>query len=173
MRRAPRRWLHAAPLLLLAGSLRAQDLDPRAYSNAPLGTNIAAIVYSRLWGDVLLDPSLPVEDANAAFDIYAVGYFRSINLFGRSANFRVALPYGRGNVDGLILGEFTSAYRSGLGDARAQLSVNLLGGPAMTRQEFARYRPKTNLFASFTVVAPSGQYSQSKLVNLGNNRWAL
>jgi len=173
VRRALRRWLSAAPLFLLAGSLRAQDLDPRAYVNVPVGTNIAVAAYSRLWGDVLLDPSLPVDDVSAAIDGYALGYFRGIDFFGRSANFRVALPYARGNVVGTVLGEFVSVYRSGVGDVRGQLSVNLLGGSAMTRQEFARYRPKTNLFASFTFLAPSGQYSQSKLVNIGNNRWAF
>lgn len=173
MRWAFRRCLCASTVLLIAAGLRAQDLDPRAYSVAPLGTNIAAFVYNRLWGDVLLDPSLPVDDVHAAFDIYAAGYFRSINFFGRSANFRVVVPYGRGNVDGLVLGEFVSVYRSGLGDARAQVSVDLLGAPAMTRQEFARYRPGTNLWASFTVAAPSGQYSPDKLVNIGNHRWAF
>ena len=173
MRCAFRRCLCATAFVFIAGSLYAQDLDPRAYLNVPVGTNIAVAAYSRLRGDVLLDPSLPVDDVSAAIDGYALGYFRGINFFGRSANLRIALPYLRGTVEGTVLGEFVSVYRSGLGDVRAQLSVNLLGAPAMTRPEFARYRPKTNLFASFTFLAPSGQYSQSKLVNVGNNRWAF
>lgn len=173
MRCAFRRCLCATAFVLIAGSLYGQDLDPRAYLNVPVGTNIAVAAYSRIWGDVLLDPSLPLDDVTTAIDGYALGYFRGINFFGRSANFRLAFPYARGTVQGTVLGDFLSVYRSGIGDLRGQLSVNLLGAPAMTRQEFARYRPKTNLFASFTFLAPTGQYSPSKLVNVGNNRWAL
>jgi hypothetical protein len=163
------------PLWLLgaAGPLRAQDLDPRAYTVTPLDLNIAVVLYNRTWGDVLLDPSLPVEDVSARLNAYAIGYFRSINFFGRSANIRVALPYVTGHVEGLLLGEFAEADRSGIADMRAQISVNLLGGAAMTRPEFAFFKPGSNLFASFTVVAPTGQYYADKLINLGNNRWAF
>ena len=173
MRLVCRRSVCAAAFVVCAASLFAQDLDPRAYVNVPVGTNIAVAAYSRIWGDVNLDPSLPVDDVTAALDGYALGYFRGINFFGRSANFRVAFPYLRGSVQGTLLGEFVSVYRSGIGDFRGQLSVNLMGAPAMTRKQFAAYRPRTNLFASFTFLAPTGQYSPSKLINVGNNRWAF
>jgi hypothetical protein len=173
--RALARALSLGPLLLLgaAGSVRSQDLDPRAYVVTPLDLNIAVAVYSHTWGDVLLDPSLPVDDVSARLNAYVVGYFRSINFFGRSANVRIAVPYATGHVEGLLLGQFAEADRSGFADIRAQMSVNLLGGAAMTRPEFAKYRPGSNLFASFTVVAPTGQYYADKLINLGNNRWAF
>jgi len=169
------RGLLVVPILLL-GAVRsghAQDLDPRAYVVTPLELNIAVAIYNHTWGDVLLDPSLPVDDVTARLNAYAIGYFRSINFFGRSANIRIALPYVTGHVEGLLLGQFAEANRSGFADLRAQMSVNLLGGPAMGRPEFAKYRPGSNLFASFTVVAPTGQYYPEKLINLGNNRWAF
>jgi hypothetical protein len=164
------------PLLLLglrAGPLRAQDLDPRAYAVTPVGTNIGVFLYSRLSGDVLFDPSLPITNVSATFDGFALGYYRSIDFFGRSANVRIAVPYAVGHVQGEVQEAFTRVYRSGLSDIRVQTSVNLLGGPAVGLEGFARRRPTRGVFASFTVSAPTGQYSPDKLVNIGTNRWAF
>ena len=49
----------AAALALIAACGCAQELEPRAYSAAPVGTNFAIAGYSRVRGDVLTDPSLP------------------------------------------------------------------------------------------------------------------
>ena len=56
--------LAAAPLVLalLSAAAIAQELEPRAYSNAPIGTNFALAGYGHFSGQVLLDPSLPVEN---------------------------------------------------------------------------------------------------------------
>jgi hypothetical protein len=67
-----------------------------------------------------------------------------------------------------------SVHRSGLGDVRTRLSVNLRGNPAQTAQEFARRKHRDFIIAtSLSVVAPSGQYDNTKLINLGTNRWAF
>ena len=48
---------------LLAANAKAQDAEPRSYTNAPVGLNflIAGYVYSE--GKMAFDPSLPVTDA--------------------------------------------------------------------------------------------------------------
>jgi hypothetical protein len=51
--------------------------------------------------------------------------------------------------------------------------VNLKGGPAMNVAEFRNWRQKTLIGVSLRIVAPSGQYDPTKLVNLGSNRWAF
>src|SRR5262249_58417934 len=63
--------------------------------------------------------------------------------------------------------------RSGLADARFRLSVNLRGNPAMSAREFIRAPRRTIVGASLTVSAPAGQYYDTKLINIGNNRWAF
>ena len=40
----------------------AQELEPRTYNNTPTGVNIVALAYAYSSGNVLLDPTLPVED---------------------------------------------------------------------------------------------------------------
>jgi len=68
-----------------------QQLEPRAYSVSPVGTNIVLLGYGRSTGDLAFDPSLPITDASARINGAFCGYFRSIDFFGRSAN--VSMPY--------------------------------------------------------------------------------
>jgi hypothetical protein len=157
----------------LIGRVAAQDMEARAYSVAPVGTNIVIVGYSRSTGDMNFDPSLPVTNGKAAVNNAAVGYIRSIDLFGRSANVAVVLPYTWGHLQGNVAGQFQEAQRSGLRDPMVRFSINLHGARAMNVKEFSTYRQKTNIGASIVVAAPLGQYDPAKLVNLGTNRWAF
>ena len=160
-------------LLLIAAGAAAQELNPRAYAPMPTGANIAMLSYGRSSGGVLFDPSLPVEDVHAVIHSSVLLYGHSFGLFGRSANAVVALPYAWGEMDGLLAGEYQRITRSGLADLRGQLTVNLLGGPALAPREFAKHRPSTILGLSVAVAAPTGQYDPAKLVNIGSNRWSF
>jgi hypothetical protein len=84
-----------------------------------------------------------------------------------------ALGYGVGTFEGEIREEQRSIYRSGLFDSVVRVSVNLVGGPAMSLPEMRQWRQKLLLGASLKVVAPTGQYDPTKLINLGANRWAF
>jgi hypothetical protein len=92
---------------------------------------------------------------------------------GRSASFAGSLPYGLGNFRGTVAGAETNAYRSGTLDSSYRVSINLRGGPAMDLQEFRRWQQKILLGISFKLVAPTGQYDPTKLINYGTNRWAF
>ena len=61
----------------------------------------------------------------------------------------------------------------GFADSRFRLSVNLYGAPALTLKEFADYEQDLIVGASLQVTAPSGQYDDSRLVNIGTNRWSF
>ena len=77
------------------------------------------------------------------------------------------------NFHGTVAGAEASAYRSGLLDAVFRFSVNLKGAPAMTPGEYGKWRQKTLVGFSVKVVAPTGQYDPTKLLNWGANRWAF
>ena len=76
-------------------------------------------------------------------------------------------------LQGNVAGQPNQIYRSGLLDFTSRVSVNLRGGPAMPAQEFRKWRQKTLLGVSLKVLAPTGQYDPTKLVNWGANRWAF
>lgn len=159
--------------VLFAGGAVAQDLEPRAYSVSPVGTNFVVFTYNHTAGGVLTDPTLPVDDVYASLNGAAVGYFRAMNVLGRSANFTVVAPYVWGNVEGKVLEQVTEVRRSGQSDGRIRFAINLKGAPAMNTREFLNYRRKTNLGASIVVIPPTGQYDPNRLVNLGTNRWTF
>jgi hypothetical protein len=72
-----------------------------------------------------------------------------------------------------VLGTNRQVYRSGLLDLALRFSVNLKGGPAMATPQFVKWKQKTLIGASLTVVAPTGQYDPTHLINWGINRWAF
>lgn len=165
--------LALATFLAAAASARAQDLEPRAYSPNPTGANFVLLGYGHSTGDIVFDPSVPITNVSAAVNQGALFYGRTFSLFGRSASAAVQLPYVWGTVEGDVGEERRQAHRSGLADLRLRLTTNLLGGPALGPKEFAARRHGTTLGASLIVVAPTGQYDPSKLVNIGTHRWAF
>jgi hypothetical protein len=152
----------------------AQDLTPRAYWPAPKGTKVAIAGYSRVSGDVLFDPSIPLFGVDSKIGTAIVGYFQTFSLWGRTANAAVELPYSWGTTRGIL--EDTPARRdfAGAGDLGVSLSVNLLGAPTMTPADFQALRaaPHPILGASVKVLAPIGYYDADRLINVGANRWA-
>ena len=155
------------------GMAWAQELEPRAYTPAPVGLNFVAVVAGRSTGGVVVDPSLPVEDVEASVNSLSLGVGRTIDVFGRTALIVAALPYVWADASGRIGEAAARATRSGLADPRIKMSVNLVGGRALTPREFARATRSTIVGASIGVAPPLGQYYRTKLVNIGANRWSF
>ena len=149
-------------LVAVAGSVGAQDLEPKAYSASPVGAAFLVVGVARSSGSVLTDPSLPVQDIEAK--IYGVplaaGY--TFGLFGKLALVTAALPYTWGDVTGQVGEETRTVRRSGLADVRAKLSINLTGDPAMGVREFVKTRRKTIVGTSLTVTGPTGDGSTKR-----------
>jgi hypothetical protein len=154
-------------------SAAAQDLDPKAYSASPTGAAFVVASVSHSSGTVLTDPTLPISDINAKVDIAILAAGYTFGLFGKVALLSAAVPYAWGDVSGSVFEESRSVSRVGFADTRARLSINLRGNPEMGAREFMRAPRRTIVGASLTVAAPTGQYDGTKLINLGNNRWAF
>ena len=59
----------------------------------------------------------------------------------------------------------------GFADPLLRVSVNFFGAPALKLPEFRSYRQDLVVGASLQVSVPAGQYDETKLINLGTNRW--
>jgi hypothetical protein len=160
-------------LVIAAIPAGAQDLEPKAYSASPVGANFLVMSYNWASGNVLFDPTLPITDVKARVQALVVGVGHSFNLFGDLGLVTVGLPAGWLAATGNVYEQAASVTRSGLGDARLKLSVNLRGNPAAPPSEFARRPRQTIVGASITATAPTGQYDDTKLINIGTNRWAF
>lgn len=151
----------------------SQELEPRAMTNLPVGTNFLIGGYGFAKGNLLLDPALPIEDLNSNIHSGFAAYVRSINLFGLSAKVDAIVPYVLGDWEGDI--DDVKGYRTqnGFGDLRVRFSFNFLGSKAMNVSDFANYNPENISGFSIQIIAPTGDYIPDELINIGSNRWAF
>jgi len=166
-------------ILLLAvvlgwvGSACGQDLEPRSYTNIPVGLNFLVAGYGYTEGSVLSDPSIPLEDADVRVHSSVLAYARSLDFWGRSGKVDVIVPYAWADGSGLFMGEKRQRDISGFADPRFRVSVNLYGAEALSLKEYAKYQQDIILGASLQVAPPLGQYDADKLLNIGTNRWSF
>jgi len=153
--------------------LRGQDLAPRAYLITPVNSNAVTLTYAFYDGGLNFTGTVPIAGATGTYSVPVFSYYHAFSFFGRSSNITGSLPYAVGTFSGQVLGENKSIYRSGLLDLSVRLAVNLKGGPAMRTREFVKWKQKMLLGASLKIIAPTGQYDPTRLINWGINRWAF
>ena len=164
----------AAAAVLLAvwpcSGAQAQDLEPRLYTNVPLGINFLGAGYGYSEGNVLFDPAVALDNAEIEIDGPLLGYGRSVRLgpFSGKVDGAIARVCLDGSAD--YEGEHLTRNVCGWTDARARMTVNFIGAPPLTRQEFASYRQDWVFGASLQLGLPIGDYDPARLVNIGANR---
>lgn len=159
--------------LLCFRAASAQELEPRAFSPTPTGLNFLLLGYSRSEGNVFFDQALLITGATGTVHGASGAYVRTFGVAGMSAKLSVLVPFAWGDWQGLVDGVPASTSRRGFADARGQLAVNFIGAPAAAPRDFVAYRERTIVGGSLAIVAPTGQYDGTKLINLGSNRWAF
>ena len=171
----PTRYLAALAAAVLAAiglPACAQDIEPRAYSNAPIGVNFLIAGYAYTRGGLSFD-SLPITNANIDTSNAVIAYARVLDMWGMSAKFDASVPYTwlSGTAD--YQGQPVQRVVSGFGNPAFRLSINLYGAPALSLREFAGWEQALIIGVSFRVVAPWSQYDDTRLVNIGTNRWSF
>ena len=103
--------LTASTCALMAGAstARAQDIEPRAYSNAPIGMNFVIAGYAYTQGGLAFDASLPVKDPDLKTSSAVLAYARALDLWGKSGKFDVVVPYSGLSGTAVAAGEPFSA----------------------------------------------------------------
>jgi hypothetical protein len=90
-------WFGAALVVIVlaavGSSAQAQDLEPRAYANTPVGLNFLIAGYGYSEGGVATDPLLPLQDTNVQVHGAVFAYARFLDVGGRSGKFDVVVPY--------------------------------------------------------------------------------
>ncbi len=92
---------------------------------------------------------------------------RSMDYWGRTGGISVILPYR-------ILNSSSDAFHAssgGVSDVGFLWQMNIFGGPALTKEQFRSFIPRT--FASFhlAVTTPLGTYQPTSPLNPSANRW--
>lgn len=161
--------------VLTAGftAARAQELEPRAYSNAPVGMNFLIVGYAYSKDGVAFDSSSPITNPDFTTSNAVLAYARALDLWGMSGKFDAVLPYTwlSGSAD--VAGQRAEREVNGFSDPKFRLAANFYGAPALTSEEFRGYEQDLIFGANLQVYAPWGQYDETRLVNIGTNRWSF
>jgi hypothetical protein len=160
-------------ILLELSPAYAQELEPRAYMNVPVGLNFIVAGYSYSVGGVLFDPAIPLDNARIKTHGALFAYALSIKVGGMAGKIDMIFPYAwlSGTAD--FMGEPASREVSGLADPRVRMSVIFIGGPALPLSGFKDYKQNFVMGTSLQIYFPVGQYDPEKVVNLGTNRFTF
>ena len=160
-------------LVLLAANAHAQDLEPRSYTNTPVELNFLLAGYGYSEGKIAFDPSLSLTYGQFRTNTEQFAYVRALDVFGMSSKFDVFVPYSEFSGHAVVSGQAIEREMSGFNEPRFRFSINFYGAPALSVKELASYHQDLIIGASLQVTPPLGQYDDTKLVNLGNNRWSF
>jgi hypothetical protein len=148
--------------LLLAGlNVQAQEIEARAYSNAPIGINFASLGIGQ------------ASSGNYKLTTEAASFTRIFDAWGQSGKISIVLPYAELTGTGKLGTQTINASSEGLSDPLIKASVNLYGAPALTLDQFKNYQQDLIIGASLAASIPWGHYNSQQMLNVGANRWFI
>ena len=168
-----------AAALAAASPALAVDDGPRAYFPVPAGTNNLNLLGIFQNSNSSLDPSTAIKGADVNIDVGVLQYTRAFSLAGNASALALVMPFGQVRGQAIITGPLGNntiireTKSSGVGDISMLGVFGIIGSPAMTRMQYAQFKPGFSLGALAMITAPTGAYDDTKLLNLGTNRWAF
>lgn len=166
------RYLTAVTLVTAPLSVYADNA--RDWQNTPIDLNMAFGYYNLIDTNTPIDTALPIDGLSLNANVYIARFARSFALGGRNAAVQILQPYAdlEASFDN---GQFFSGTQKngGRGDTQLIFASNIFGGPALTAEEFATWKPGTFLSGAVTLITPTGDYDKKQIINIGANRWVV
>ena len=144
--------------LLISPNAHAQEIEARAYSNAPIGINF------------LTGGLAQAKSGSYTLNTQALSLTHVIDVAGQSGRLTLVLPYAELSGTGQVGAQTINASAEGLSDPLIKASVNLYGAPALTNSEFINYQQDLIIGASIAASIPWGKYNSNQMINVGANR---
>jgi len=174
---------HASRLLAVSTLFLASQIPvlavgdgPRAYMLAPANSNILTAYGLFLDGNQALDPGVTSRNLDLEVDVGVLQYTRAFSICDNACGAFLIAPYG--STEGTF--RFPRIPRlnrtgesSGLADIQFGAVFGLYGSPALEVADYITYDPGFSLGLLAKVTAPTGEYDETKVINLGANRWGL
>ena len=143
-------FLALGTIALVSGvaNAKAQEAEPRSYSNTPVGLNflIAGDVYSE--GKLAFDPNLSIADAKFHSNTGLLAYVRSFDFAGQSAKFDVIVPASSVRRPGLCGRPAAASARCRAWVIRDFVSRSICSGLRRCRRRTLRTTGRISLLAS-------------------------
>jgi len=157
----------------MPATLIAQDLEPRTYTNIPVGQNFVGVGYVYSDGEINPSPSVPLRDIELTMKATVAAYVRSLNLWGKAG--KISASWARICLEGsgFVNERLVRGDRCGSSDPAVQLSYMFYGAPALDMKAFRSQPPGRVIGASLKVDMPLGDYNNENIINTGSNRWTF
>jgi hypothetical protein len=165
--------LYASAMLALPWHASAQDIEPRTYSNAPIGVNFLIAGYAHTRGALQFDTALDLTDARLKTSNAVIAYARVFDLAGSAATIDVIAPYTWLSGSAVYQGDPVARVVEGPANPAMRVCWNFYGAPAMPLAEFRNWTQDVVIGVSLRISAPWSQYDESRLVNIGTHRWSF
>src|SRR5215469_366546 len=149
----------------------AQFTEAHNYDNTPTGLNQVELAYAHTHANASIDTSLVVASAKFNVNQGSISYTRYFGFVHRLVWAEASVPIA--GLNGSVSGTMIQGSTTGSGDSSYTLAMLLKGGPALSIEQFADYKPTTTVGISLSIGAPTGQYNPNKLLNLGSDRWSF
>ena len=137
---------------------QAQEIEARAYSNAPIGINF------------ITGGLAQAKSGSYTLNTQALSMTHVLDVAGQSGRLTLVLPYSELTGTGQVGGQSINASAEGLSDPMIKASVNLYGAPALTNSQFKNYQQDLIIGASLAATIPWGKYNNNQMINVGANR---
>ena len=137
---------------------QAQEIEARAYSNAPIGINF------------ITGGLAQAKSGSYTLNTQALSMTHVLDVAGQSGRLTLVLPYSELTGTGQVGGQSINASAEGLSDPMIKASVNLYGAPALTNSQFKDYLQDLIIGASLAATIPWGKYNNTQMINVGANR---
>jgi hypothetical protein len=148
----------ASLALLISPNAHSQEIEARAYSNAPIGINF------------LTGGLAQAKSGSYTLNTQALSLTHVIDVAGQSGRLTLVLPYAELSGTGQVGVQTINASAEGLSDPLIKASANLYGAPALTNSEFINYQQDLIIGASIAASIPWGKYNSNQMINVGANR---
>jgi predicted secreted protein len=146
---------------------------PRTYWKKPANTHSVGTGMGLYTGNASgFNMAIPVKGAVLDTRAFIFNYVTFFNLFGRRNQVAFTQPFG--SLHGTTTGRNPvnlDVAAKGRADTVAFWNVNLIGAPAQTLAEYRQWDQRTILDAQVFVTAPLGSHDDTRLLNIGSNRW--
>jgi hypothetical protein len=146
---------------------------PRAYMLTPADSQILTAYGLFLDGNQNLDPGVSSRNLDLDVDVGVLQYTHSFSLCDNACGVFLIAPYG--STEGTFNFPLFSltGESSGLADIQLGTVFGLYGSPSLEVPDYLEYDPGFSLGLLAKLTAPTGEYDENKVINLGSNRWGL
>jgi hypothetical protein len=134
---------------------------------------VLTLGYGYSSGAMLFDKTIPIENVEASIHSFNAAYSRSTALYGKTGRFDVVVPIVQGSWKVEVLEENQSTSRFGMSDPILRYALFVFGAPAISKEKFKDFYPKTIIGMTMRITLQLGEYHNNKIMNLGFNRWGV